>query len=652
MLLTLSLGLLGCSQETSLSTAPLEMGRAPMRRVNRDEFDRTLTALLGTDTKPSRLLPQDEEAYDFLTIADALTISPLHIETWDEAIDEALTEFFGAYQAEYVIEMEGGWVGHTGGRPDGFGYYNLQGSSATNLELPFEGLYEISLTGWAPNGDSPTVRVSVDGEALEVFNFFSQSRDFPQTLGAEIYLEAGNHTIELTQRSNVAGIDNITVRGPLDLEPTLSETYHDVVFCSPRDRDTCVDEVLAGFVTRAWRRPATADDVAWARGLYNLGAAVNGSFEEGLRVAFKGAMLAPEFVFRVERSPELGDPPLPLDSHEIASRLSYFLWSSGPDDTLLELAAEGELTNPGVVAEQARRMLADRRSSALVDTFAAQWLDIDVLEDFEPDESVYRDFDDELKVAIIDEMRFIADRFVGGRINYADLLMAETTEVNPRLAQHYKMPITGEGWQRVSLDATPRRGLLGTAGWLMSHSYPGAPSVVRRGKWVLGRMLCDSPPPPPPDVDQDLELSQFVGSVREQEEIQRSGEPCHTCHKVMDPIGFAMGSFDATGGERVYDELGARVDTQVVIEGRPVSGVQDLAFWVAGDSRLPRCIVEQTFHFALGRPPVEADDRNLDDITRAFVNGGGTFPALVQAMVTHDVFLHRADLSDDLEDLQ
>lgn len=647
---TLGLSVIGCNQEASFSEVPTDMGRAPMRRLNRDEYDHTIRGVLGIDVSSVELLPRDEEAFDFFTISDALTVSPYHIESYEAVIDQGLAEFFGPFEATYGIEVEGDWTARGGGRRDGVDFWLIGESVVTQIELPFAGTHEIGVLGYAYNQGQPQVGLWVDDDFVATLTFTAPDPSNAQMRTAELDLSAGNHVIRLEQVSGFASLDRIDVTGPLDAERNYAPAFDTIATCRPEDAgDACVDEVLGNFLLRAWRRPHTAEAVAWARDLYQLGFdESNGTFEEGLRLAFKAILMAPEFLYREEvGASDDAELPRALDGYEVANRLSFFLWSSAPDDRLLQAAADGVLDTPGGVIGEARRMLEDPRAEALVDTFTAQWFDIDLLEGFTPDPTVYRSFDENLRASIIEEMRGLSGRFLRGEIDLEELLTSQESWLDQVLADHYRVPWAGSGWQWLSVEPAGRAGLLGTAGWQMAHSHAAGPSVVRRGKWVLGRLLCDSPPPPPPDINQDLEFVDFLGSVRFQEEQQRLVQPCHTCHQVMDPIGHAMGGFSAIGSDRPFDELGYRVDTAVEIDGTPISDLVELTSWVAADERLPRCVVEQTFMFALGRHAGEHDQPHLDDITDHFVNGGATFPALVSALTAHPVFRHRAKITEE-----
>ncbi|MBX2801950.1 MAG: DUF1592 domain-containing protein [Myxococcales bacterium] len=648
MLTYLAMGLFGCGQGGVISEATVEMGRAPLRRLNRIEYDNTMRDLMGVDTNPSRWLPPDEEAFDFHTIADALNVGPLHIDSMDIGADEVLNQFFGPVERTYIIEAEGSWMSRDGaGQRDGNGFYVLEsGALRTTIDLPHAGTYLIEVDGYGAAGGSPTVTLHIDDEPIGDM-VFAVPPGSSFTRSFEVELDLGYHNITLQRQLGSVGIDAIDITGPINITWEPSDHYSRIMLCDVREEGVpCARRIIGGFQQLAWRRAIEESDVDWAMPLYELGYAEGGTPEDGLRHAFKATLMAPDFLFRPEVGPEVGGDPRELDGYEIASRLSYFLWSSTPDDQLLQAAADGTLADPDVLRQQTQRMLLDPRSTALVDSMASQWLDIDeLLEDVNPDPTLYPGFDDELRVSMAQEMRLMANDFIRGDMSLVELLTTHETTIDQRLALLYGLdvPPAADVWTTVSMEGEDRMGILGTAGWMTAHSKPEGPSVVQRGKWVLNRLLCSAPPQPPPDINQDLDLRDTEGSVREQEERQRSVEPCHTCHQVMDPIGFSIGRFDGIGADRIYDELGYRIDTRVELEGAPAESLQDLADFVITDPRLNRCFAEKVFTFALSRPPADDDQRTLDSITSTFTRNGMTFPALVNAIVTHPVFRHRGD---------
>jgi hypothetical protein len=320
--------------------------------------------------------------------------------------------------------------------------------------------------------------------------------------------------------------------------------------------------------------------------------------------------MSPHFVFRVELDPDPTSAVVhPLGDYELASRLSYFIWSSMPDDELFAVAKAGTLQDPTVLAAQARRMLADPRAEALFDNFAGQWLFTRAIDEHEPDYNYFPSYDDGVREAVKTETRLFFREMLDGRLPVETLLLADFTYMDDRLAEHYGLPSPGgSGFHRVTLATDQRGGLLRQAGILTVTSYPTRTSPVKRGKWVLGQLLCAEPPPPPPDVEADLSKDAIEAStIREVLALHRANEECAVCHDQMDPVGLALENFDGIGKWRSADN-GTPIDaTGVLPDGTPLDGPGTLARAVAADSRFPACVVQQLYTYALGRGAQNAD---------------------------------------------
>ncbi|MEZ4235024.1 MAG: DUF1592 domain-containing protein [Myxococcota bacterium] len=359
-----------------------------------------------------------------------------------------------------------------------------------------------------------------------------------------------------------------------------------------------------------------------------------------LRHAFKGLLVSPEFVYRFEQDPD-GDGVRTLDGYEVATRLAAFAWSSAPDEDLLDDAAAGALDTPEGVRDALGRLMADERAEALVDNLAGQWFSIRDLERTTADATLYPEFDDALRASMQLELRHLMRGFFRDGKPLVDILTAQDAYLDDRLADFYGVPLRGDDPAEVSLAGTGRVGLFGTAGWLKAHSRVDAPSAVKRGKWILENLLCSPPPPPPPNVESMVVIVPEGASVREQEEAQRSDDYCQGCHQYMDPLGFALWDYDAIGAWRTEDELGFPIDSETSMGGQALQGVEDVATWVATDPRLPKCVVQKSMTYALGRPLDLHDEPAIDAVTEAFVAGGETFDALATALVQTDAFRRR-----------
>lgn len=429
-----------------------------------------------------------------------------------------------------------------------------------------------------------------------------------------------------------------------------SDKRSEVVPCDAASEGApCIHTALRQFVPRAWRRPVNDTELS------RLFAAVDGALaagdtpEQALTIALEAVLLSPHFLFR----PELDPVPDSLEAHpltdyELASRLSYFLWSSMPDDELFSLAAEEKLHEADVLANQVDRMLGDERARALVDNFAGQWLYLRKVDEVEPDASTFAGFDDELRAAMKTESELLFEDVVFGGLPADQLLTADFTYVNDRLAEHYGLPaVGGAEFVRTELPAEGGRvgGILGHASVLTVTSHSSTTSPVLRGKWVLSQLLCAEVPSPPPDVNTNLNSEGVTGTtLRERLEQHRSDPTCATCHNLMDPIGLGLENYDAIGSYR-ETENGAAIDASGALpDGRTFSGPADLRALLAKDLAFSQCLVENLYTYALGRVPSQSRDHMDGEILLAQSERFSRtfdFPALIHGIVQSPTFLTR-----------
>ena len=443
------------------------------------------------------------------------------------------------------------------------------------------------------------------------------------------------------------GFDNIA--DVLSVSPVQVELYHRaavtlaadvmtsapdrVLVCSPDPADPapCVRTIARQFGRRAWRRPLTEEEVEEAVALFQVALDSGGDASEGVRLLVEHFLASPGFLFRFEIDPDPDAAGVrPLRDHELASRLSYFLWSSMPDDELLDVADAGRLVEPEELARQIERMMADPRADALVDNFAGQWLYLRGLAEHEPDADLFPGFDGALRAAMIAETADLFRTFLHEDRPIPEMLTAALGAIDERLAAHY-----GEQ------AASRRRGLLGHASILTVTSYPNRTSPVKRGKWVLEQLLCSEPPPPPPGVEGLDDQGPVTGSVRERMEQHRTDPVCAGCHQAMDPIGFALEHFDATGAWRETDS-GYEIDaTGTLPDGATFDGAVELGAVLAADPRFTRCLSEKMLIYALGRGLDERDAATVDRIHDQLVAGGGHLADLIALVATSEPFLYR-----------
>ena len=456
-----------------------------------------------------------------------------------------------------------------------------------------------------------------------------------------------------------AAVASVEIGGPYEAPGSVADTSsRQAIFsCRPRtatddDERPCAREILSRFARRAYRRPVTEGDLATLLEFFDMGRRDGGSFDSGIQFGLERLLVDPDFLLRVQREPTrmaAGQTVYPLSDLEVASRLSFFLWSSIPDDELLSLAEQGRLREPAVLEQQTRRLLADPRATeALVDDFAAQWLNLRRVVEVVVDPNQYPNYDETLLRAFTRE----TELFVGSTLledrSVTELLDADYTFVNERLARHYEIPgVYGSRFRRVHLPNHDQRGgLLAEGALLATTSYPDRTSPVLRGKWLLDNIFGLPVPPPPPGVDTDLdpESGSQPASIRERLAQHRQSPTCASCHSVIDPLGFALENFDVIGGWRTIDESGQPVDaTGTTASGVPIKGLAGLrALLLDNPEQFPRTVTEKLLAYALGRRLEYYDRPTVRTIVRDAAGDGYRWSSLIVGIVKSPTFLMRA----------
>ena len=451
-----------------------------------------------------------------------------------------------------------------------------------------------------------------------------------------------------------ATVSSVAIGGPYQVVgPGDTPSRREIFVCQPKrtaDEEACATKILSRLARRAYRRPVTTRDVQTLLGYFTTGRTTGGSFDAGIQLALEVLLAAPDFLLRIERDPAHVEPgrAYRLNDLEVASRLSFFLWSSIPDEPLLDLAERGRLTDPPVLRQQVRRMLADTRAKALVDNFATQWLYLRLLEEMQVDHVLFPDFDRNLVEAFQQETElFIANTLREDR-SVLDLLSADYTFVNGRLARHYGIPgIYGNRFRRVTLPNTEQRGgLLGHGGVLALTSYPTRTSPVLRGKWLLETILDAPPPSPPPNVPPLPERGESGEpvSVRERLEQHRKNPVCASCHAIIDPPGFALENFDALGAWRSVDEGGTPVDaTATMASGVKIEGLSGLrAFLLERPAQFVGTVTTKLLAFGLGREVEYYDQPTVRTIVRDAAAHDYRWSSLILGIVESPAFLMRS----------
>lgn len=423
-----------------------------------------------------------------------------------------------------------------------------------------------------------------------------------------------------------------------------------VVTCDLGQGDACIRQVLKGFAYRAWRRPVADAEVERMLGVVNVAKASGDTAEVGLGLALRAVLLSPHFVFRVELD---ADPtsltPHALTGYELASRLSYFLWSSTPDPALLASAESGALTTPAALKEQAARLLQDGRAHSLIDNFAGQWLSLRAIDTLTPDPTLFPNVDAPLLSAMRSEAELLFRDIAFQGAPLVQLLNANYTYVNDRLALHYGLPAVGTTeLTRVELTGNPQRGgFLTQGGFLTLTSHVNRTSPVVRGKWVLDNLLCATIPPPPPNVNLGgVAMAKEQGLTQRQALAQHRADPtCNSCHQLMDPIGLGLENYNAIGAYRESD-AGKPIDPNGQLpSGEMFAGAKELAALVAAKPEFARCAASKLYSYALGRPPVAVaghlDGPTLDGLVDALTKNNFSFSELTSRIVTSTTFTSR-----------
>jgi Protein of unknown function (DUF1592)/Protein of unknown function (DUF1588)/Protein of unknown function (DUF1585)/Protein of unknown function (DUF1587)/Protein of unknown function (DUF1595)/Cytochrome C oxidase, cbb3-type, subunit III len=631
-------------------------GHSTLHRLNRTEYANSVRDLLALDVDASTLLPPDDESYGFDNNADVLGVSPVLLERYVSASRKVSRLAIGdvtqgavaqTYRARPDLSqdkrVEGLPLGTRGGILIHYnfpldGKYTIKVVLARNTVDVIRGLEEAHQLQILVDG-APVFLASVGGtsdtEAL-VKNPAEARMMIESRLQARVPVKAGPRTVAVTfiQKDaaeddyilepflrttldpvNEAGLphlDEVVISGPYNATgPGDTPSRRKVFTCKPAtssEEISCAKKILSTLARQAYRRPITPSDTETLLSFYQSGRNQGGSFDAGIERALRLILSSPEFIFRFEH-----DPPTvavgssyKIDDLELASRLSFFLWSSIPDDELLNLAAANKLSDPVTLDNQVRRMLADSRSQALSNNFAAQWLYLRNLKNFAPDPNEFPDFDDNLRTSLRTETEMFFGSIVNEDHNVLDLLNANYTFVNERLAQHYGIPnVYGPRFRKVTLNDEARRGLLGQGSILTVTSYATRTSPVLRGKWILTNVLGTPPPAPPPNVPPLKENAEGAKalSVRERLEEHRKSPACASCHKIMDPLGFALENFDATGQWRSKSEDGASIDASgVLLDGSKVDGPITLrSALMSRPEVFVTTLTEKLMTYALGR---------------------------------------------------
>ncbi len=674
-----------------------------IHRLNRKEYANAIRDLTGLEIKPADILPEDNSLDGFDNIAEALDVTPAFINQYvlaaraimeqavgDKSPATGSTTYFP--EEELPIRMQGGGSQqqHVAGLPLG-----TRGGMLVDHWFPADGEYAVNvgdfnLYAWMFNIEfENTMIVTVDGEkvyqtvlggdkdriALDLDQAAPMDDINGRTKDIRFSTTAGPHKVGVTfirrtfaesddrleppipgtLQDRILSIPSVEIRGPFNPSGLSSTPSREKIFsCYPEnsaEESQCAMEIITDFATLAYRRPLTEQDMEPLLAFYRQGFDMGG-FEEGVRRALTRALASPNFLYRTQTPPENLEPGdvYEIDDLELATRLSFFLWSSIPDRELLDLAISGELSDPAVMDKQIDRMIADPRSFTLASNFAYQWLGLSKLDEINPDGGVYPYAfgAGDLRPDFKKELELFIDAIIRDDHSVVDLLDAKFSFINERLALHYGInSVKGNRFRRVELDDSTRWGLLGKGGILMSSAYPNRTSPVLRGAWILENIMGTPPPVPPPNVEDlpENETGKPATTVRERLEQHRANPTCNACHAVMDPLGFALENFDAVGHWREIDRFSRDpIDSSGVLpSGAGVNGPDDLRKSLTDNpSMFARTVTTRLMTYALGRA-VEAEDMPLvRSLVRSSAAEDYRFSSLIKGIVSSPAFRFNA----------
>jgi hypothetical protein len=701
--------------ESTLDRAALDNpapGRlAPYHRLNRAEYTNAIRDLLAVDYDAQSILPDDNAEQGFDNVGNALTVSPVLMESY-------------LFVAETVSKLA---LGNTQIGEDSATYkvhdefiqddrmneelpFGTRGGTAVEHNFSQDGEYEIRIKlirnsdGWIRGllEQSHPMEIRINGELIKRFTVGGASKGLTGPIHSriggtdyrfdedqmqyEFYgdadfhvrfpTKAGKHLIQVyflhrnyaregaheyfaprimradirDYKAGEPALSEFNIAGPLNISgPGDTPSRHKILLCTPNnsaDEIPCAEKILGSLARRAYRRPISTHDIDPLLTLFATGRE-QGSFIDGLTRAIQGLLVSPGFLFRMERDPAdmPADKLYTISDIDLASRLSFFLWSSIPDDELLDLAERGMLNNPQVLETQVRRMLVDSRIESLAENFAAQWLYLRNLNSHRPDNRLFPNFDQELRVALQNETNLLLEYMIRNDQPVIDILQADYTFLNQRLANHYGIKnVYGSHFRRVSLKDENRRGLLGHGSILTLTSRPNRTAPVLRGKWILDNLLGAPPPPPPPDVpalDEKPKSTQPL-TLRQRMEQHRNNPVCASCHAQMDPFGFALDNFDPVGNWRL-DDNGAPINARVALQdGTEFAGPDGVRKILLDRKHLfIHNLSEKLLIYALGRSISAKDQPAVRNILRQASTSNYSWSSIILGIINSTPFLMR-----------
>ena len=629
-------------------------GRVTARRLNRSEYSNTIRDLLAVDFRAEQSFPTDDLGNGFDNIGEVLTISPTLMDRYLAAAGRIASRAVAADPLPKPLEAQYANKDKKIRRVDfstieALGRIEFDGEYIVRFGLPGERSADarpVTLAFWMDGKLLHSMPVETKPSKLVYFDPYSEEQ-------MRLFLPEGDHVFRAAflddgfakdlnsknayDRKKNKYLDSIAFIGPYAPQ-TPPPSRAKIFLCDPDSGAACVEKIVSNLAHHAWRRPVTQAETASLLKFVAMARSNGQSTGQGIQLALQAMLVSPHFLFRMEHDANPLDAAKahPVTDLELASRLSYFLWSSMPDDELLSLAESGKLHIPATLDAQVKRLLADPRSSALADNFAGQWLELRNLDVVKPDPQKFPDWSPELRDAMKQETRLFFDCMLRENRPLSEFLDAPFTFLNERLARHYGIEgVKGTNFRRVELDTPQRGGILGHASVLTVSSYPTRTSVVIRGQYILNNILASPAPPPPPDVPPlDEAAVGATASLRQQMEKHRADAMCASCHNKMDPLGFGLENYDGIGKWRTMDGKFPVDSSGVLPNGNTFSTPAEMRTVLK--TQLPqfsRCLVEKMLTYSLGRGLGSYDRRTVDEIDRQLAANGYGFQSLIYEIV-------------------
>ena len=650
----------------SVDCTNINAGRVTIRRLNRTEYRNTIRDLVGYDYRPARTFPGDDVGYGFDNIADVLSLPPRLMEKYLDAAEHITSRtIVDPNRGQYSKVIPGKEFRGTkaSSKLEDSHMLHSDGSISYPIAPPFAGKYRFDVQVLADQAGDELVKmgISFTGKDLRKIEVPAAAEQKLITVSTDINLEArkqrllisflNDYYVPETDKSPKLDrnlyISSVTIHGPLDVEGVFAKQWLADLPDGIQPGEKHAKRVLRAFVSRAWRRPITNQELGRLMRLYRRAASGKATFFDGIRTCIQAVLVSPHFLFKIE-SPIEGRRETDnqgLDDYQLATRLSYFLWSTMPDDRLFELAAKNQLHQPEVLVAQVERMLADPKADALVNNFIAQWLQLPKLGKVRPDPDLFPGIDKTMRSDMATETRLLVKDLIKRNASMMELLDVDYSFLNERLADHYGVKgVEGKAFRKVSLKDTGRNGIIGHASILTLTSNPTRTSPVKRGKWIMENLLGDEPPPPDPDAVPLENQEELTGTTRERMIQHREDPNCAVCHKVMDELGFALEHFDAVGRWRDEDE-GLPVDSRGELpDGTNFDGAIAMQAVIATNMKhkFVRCLTEKMLIYALGRGLEYYDECTTDLVIKQLAENEYRFSDLVTQVVLSKPFRERS----------